>query len=40
MNKKFKMSAQTWNEEFELLERLYSIKDIQDYFEYILKRHG
>ena len=29
-----------WNEEFELLDRSYSISDIQDYFEYILKKHS
>ena len=34
-NKKFKISAPTWNEEFELLDGSYSIPDIQDYFEYI-----
>ena len=39
-NNKFKISAPTWNEKFELPERLYSISDIQDYFEYILKKHG
>ena len=38
-NNKFKISVPTWNEEFELLEGLYSISDIQDYFEYILKKH-
>ena len=32
-NNKFKISAPTWNEEFELPD------DIQDYFEYILKKH-
>ena len=31
-NNKFKISAPTWNEEFELLDRLYSITDIQDHF--------
>ena len=36
-NKKFKISAPTWNEEFELPDGSYSISDIQDYFEYILK---
>ena len=35
---KFKISALTWNEE--LLDVSYSISDIQDYFEYILKKHG
>ena len=24
---------------FELLDRFYSVSDIQDYFEYILKKH-
>ena len=28
------------NEEFELPDGSYSISDIQDYFEYILKKHG
>ena len=36
-NNKFKISAPTWNEEFELPDGSYSISDIQDYFEYILK---
>ena len=36
-NNKFKISAPTWNDEFELLDGSYSISDIQDYFEYILK---
>ena len=36
---KFKISAPTWNEEFELPDGSYSISDIQDYFEYILKNH-
>ena len=39
-NNKFKISAQTWNDEFELADGSYSISDIQDYFEYILKKHG
>ena len=39
-NNKFKISALTWNEEFELPDRSYSVTDIQDYFEYILKKHG
>ena len=37
---KFKISAPTWSEEFELLDGSYSISDIQDYFEYILKKHS
>ena len=32
---KFKMSAPTWNDEFELLDRSNSVSDIQDYFKYI-----
>ena len=38
-NNKFKISVPTWNEEFELPDRSYSISDIQDYFEYIFKKH-
>ena len=36
-NNTFKISAPTWNEEFELPDGSYSVSDIQDYFEYILK---
>ena len=39
-NNKFKISAATWNKECELPDESYSISDIQDYFEYILKKHG
>ena len=39
-NNKFKISAPTWNEDFELTDGSYSISDIQDYFECILKKHG
>ena len=39
-NNKFKISAPTWSEEFELPHRSYSVSDIQDYFEYILKKHS
>ena len=39
-NNKFKISAPTWNEEFKLLDGSYSVSDIQDYFEYIMKKHG
>ena len=39
-NNKFKISAPKWSEEFELLDGSYSISDIQDYFEYILKKHS
>ena len=37
---KFKISAPTWNNKFELPDGSYSVSDIQDYFEYILKKHG
>ena len=37
-NHKFKISAPTWNDEFELPGGSYSISDIQDYFECILKK--
>ena len=36
-NNKFKISAPTWNDEFEIPDGSYFISDIQDYFEYILK---
>ena len=39
-NNKFKKSAPTWTEEFELPDGSYSVTDIQDYFEYILKKHS
>ena len=39
-NNKCKISAPTWNEEFELPDGSYSISDIQGYFEYILKKHS
>ena len=38
-NNKFKISSPTWTKEFELPDGSYSISDIQDYFEYILKRN-
>ena len=37
--KKFKISASTWNEEFKLPDGTYSVLDIQDYFEYTIKKH-
>ena len=37
---KFKISAPTWNDKFELPDGSYSVSDIQDYFEYILKKHN
>ena len=39
-NNKFKISAPTWNDEFELPDGLYSVSEIQNYFEYILKNDG
>ena len=38
-NNKFKISAQTWNNTFDLPDGSYSISDIQDYFEFIIKKH-
>ena len=32
---KFKISAPTWNDKFELPDGSYSVSDIQDYFEYV-----
>ena len=37
---KFKISALTQNDKFELPDGSYSVSDIDDYFEYILKKHG
>ena len=39
-NNRFKISAPTWNDKFELSDGSYSIPDIQDYFEFVLKKHG
>ena len=39
-NNKFEISAPTWDDEFELPDGSYSVSDIQDCFEYILKKHG
>ena len=39
-NNKFKISALAWSDEFELPDGSYSMSDIQDYFEYILKKHS
>ena len=38
-NSKFKISAPTWNETFDLPDGSYNISEIQDYFEYIIKKH-
>ena len=39
-NNNFKISSPAWNKEFTLPDVSYSISDIQDYFQYILKKHG
>ena len=39
-NNKFKISAPTWNNKLELPDGSYSVSYIQDYFKYILKKHG
>ena len=38
-NNKFKISAPTWNETFDLPDASYNIPEIQDYIEYIIKKH-
>ena len=38
-NNKFKISAPTWNDTFDLPDGSYSISDIQDYLEFIIKKH-
>ena len=38
-NNKFKISASTWSETFDLPDGSYTIDDIQDYFEFIIKNH-
>ena len=38
-NNNFKMSAPTWNETFHLPDRSYDISEIQNYIEYIIKKH-
>ena len=38
-NNKFKISAPAWNDTFDLPDSSYSIVDIQDYFELIIKKH-
>ena len=35
----YKNLEQTWNKEFELFDEAYFVSDIQDYFEYILKKN-
>ena len=36
---KYNISAPTWNDTFDLPDGSYSIADIQDYFEFIIKKH-
>ena len=38
-NNKLKIIVPTWNLEFELPDGSYSVSDIQDYIEYIIKKH-
>ena len=38
-NNKFKISASTWNDAFDLPDGSYTIFNIQDYFEYIIKKN-
>ena len=38
-NNKFKISAPTWNETFDLPDGSYTVDDTQDYFEFINKKH-
>ena len=38
-NNKFIISVATWNEKFELHHGSYSVSDVEDYFEYIIKKH-
>ena len=38
-NSKFKISAPTWNDEFDLPDGSYSVSNIQYYFEHIFKKH-
>ena len=37
-NNKFKIWGATWNDTFDLPDGSYSIEDIQDYFEFIIKK--
>ena len=39
-NNKFKISAPTWNDKFELPDGSYAVSDIQDCFEHFLKKYG
>ena len=36
---KFKISTAAWNDTFDLPDGSYLVADIQDYFEFIIKKH-
>ena len=38
-NNKFKLSSPTWINKLEFPDGSYSMSDIQDYFDYIIKKH-
>ena len=38
-NNKFKIAAPTWNDKFDVPDGSYSIAPLQNYFEYIIKKH-
>ena len=38
-NNKFKIPAPAWNDTFDLPDGSYSIANIQDYFEFVIKKH-
>ena len=37
-NNKFEISSPTWNDKFDLSDGFYYVSDIQDYFQYIIKK--
>ena len=38
-NYKFRALTKTWNDKFELRDGSFSVTDIQDYFECLIKKH-
>ena len=38
-NNKFKIYAPAWNDTFDLPDGSYSVSDIHDYFQFIIKKH-
>ena len=38
-NNKFNISPPIWNDTLDLSDGFYSVSDIQDYFEFIIKNH-